>query len=154
MRRAAARALPFRYRVVIASADDHMRLAAQSSLRSDYDLFLPALHEEVPKLLREGTWDAIFLDLDTVYERTDSAIYALAELRTTQPAVVLFAFTRSNSRELRLKAIDAAVDEYFVAPLNFDEVRIVLARTLSGERPRWKLATGPVTTSNDSLAGS
>jgi two-component system response regulator PilR (NtrC family) len=107
-----------------------MRLAAQSSLRSDYDLFLPALHEEVPKLLREGTWDAIFLDLDTVYERTDSAIYALAELRTTQPAVVLFAFTRSNSRELRLKAIDAAVDEYFVAPLNFDEVRIVLARTL------------------------
>jgi DNA-binding NtrC family response regulator len=38
--------------------------------------------------------------------------------------------TRSNSRNLRLKAVHADVDEYFVAPINFDEVRIVLGRAL------------------------
>jgi two-component system response regulator PilR (NtrC family) len=43
---------------------------------------------------------------------------------------LLVGLTRSNSRKLRLKAVDSAVDEYFVAPINFEEVRIVLGRAL------------------------
>jgi two-component system response regulator PilR (NtrC family) len=38
--------------------------------------------------------------------------------------------TRSNRHNLRLKAVAAKVDEYFVAPINFAEVRSVLDRAL------------------------
>jgi DNA-binding NtrC family response regulator len=50
------------------------------------------------------------------------------------PELLLVALTRSNSKGLRYKAMDATVDEYFVAPINFEEVRIVLGRALE---KRW-----------------
>jgi DNA-binding NtrC family response regulator len=43
---------------------------------------------------------------------------------------VLVALTRSSSRRTRHHAINAAVDEYFVAPIDFSEVLIVLNRAL------------------------
>jgi DNA-binding NtrC family response regulator len=43
---------------------------------------------------------------------------------------VLIGLTRSNSRNLRLKAVGATADEYFVAPVDFAEVRTALARAL------------------------
>jgi len=46
------------------------------------------------------------------------------------PELVLVALTRSNNRNLRHQAIDAIVDEYFIAPIDFEVVRIVLGRML------------------------
>ena len=63
-------------------------------------------------------------------ERSEDGVTALAELRSLAPELVLVALTRSNDRKLRHKAIDAIVDEYFVAPINFEEVRVVLGRML------------------------
>jgi len=54
----------------------------------------------------------------------------LVELRTLSPELVLFGLTRSNSHTLHLKAVAASVDEYFVAPINFEEVSDVLKRAL------------------------
>ena len=81
-------------------------------------------------LIKTEPPDAIFLDIDTVGERSEDGVAALAELRSLGPDFVLVGLTRSNSRNLRLKAVDSAVDEYFVAPINFEEVRIVLGRAL------------------------
>jgi two-component system response regulator PilR (NtrC family) len=47
-----------------------------------------------------------------------------------RPDLILAALTRSDSRNTRHKAIEAIVDEYFVAPIDFQEVLIVLNRAL------------------------
>jgi DNA-binding NtrC family response regulator len=73
---------------------------------------------------------AIVVDLDTVGESSGDGITALNELRAMGPDLVLVGLTRSSSRNLRLKATGAAVDEYFVAPVNFEEVRTALDRVL------------------------
>jgi DNA-binding NtrC family response regulator len=86
--------------------------------------------DELIALVKGEPPDAILLDIDTVGERSEDGISALAKLRSLGPDFVLVGLTRSNSRNLRLKAVDSAVDEYFVAPINFEEVRIVLGRVL------------------------
>src|SRR5208282_851100 len=73
---------------------------------------------------------AILLDIDTIAENTLDGVAALAELRSIEPDLVLVALTRSNSRSIRHKAINATVDEYFVAPIDFQEVHVVLTRAL------------------------
>jgi len=130
MRSAAVRTLPSRYSVVIVTTDELVHPEAETYLASDYDLRMLQSWDELITLIKKEPADAIFLDIDTVGERSEDGISALAKLRSLGPDVVLVGLTRSNSRNLRLKAVDSAVDEYFVAPINFEEVRIVLGRAL------------------------
>jgi DNA-binding NtrC family response regulator len=130
MRSAAVRTLPCRYSVVIVTTDELVRPEAETYLAADYDLRVIQSWDELMALIKKEPTDAIFLDIDTVGERNEDGISALAKLRSLGADFVLVGLTRSNSRNLRLKAVDSAVDEYFVAPINFEEVRIVLGRAL------------------------
>jgi DNA-binding NtrC family response regulator len=128
--RNAARALPSRYTIVIVTADVRVGPEAEAHLAGEYDLRLLQTRNELVGLLKKQAPEAVLLDIDVMGERPDDGISALRELRSLAPELVLVALTRSNSRNLRHKALDASVDEYFVAPINFEEVRIVLGRAL------------------------
>ena len=130
MRAAAARAVPAAYQVVIVTTDEFVGPEAETHLAADFGLHILQTWSELILFLKRQSADAILLDIDTVGERSEDGITGLAELRSLNPDLVLFALTRSQSRQLHHKAIDAAVDEYFVAPIRFDEIRIVLARML------------------------
>jgi len=130
MRGTGARTSDSRVQVVIVTTDELVRPEAETYLATEYDLHVLQTRKELLAVLRKEVPGAIFLDIDTVGERSEDGIAALAELRGMVPDCVLVGLTRSNSRNLRVKAVQAGVDEYFVAPINFDEVRIVLARAL------------------------
>jgi len=131
MRSAVARALPSPYSIVIVTADERLRPEAEVHLASDYDLHALETWPELRALLKKRSPDAILLDIDTVAEHSEDGVTSLAELRAFNPDLILIALTRSTSRSLRHKAIEAAVDEFFVAPINFEELRIVLGRMLT-----------------------
>ena len=116
--------------VVIVTTDELVGPEARTYLATDYDLTLLQTWDELVALVGKEVPDAILVDLDTVGETSDDGIAAVSELRGLGPDLVLFGMTRSNSRNLRLKAIGATADEYFVAPINFEEVRVALGRTL------------------------
>jgi two-component system response regulator PilR (NtrC family) len=107
-----------------------VRPEAETYLAPDYDLRVLQTWDELMALMKKESPDAIFLDIDTVRERSEDGIAALAELRSMRPDLILAALTRSDSRNTRHKAIEAIVDEYFVAPIDFQEVLIVLNRAL------------------------
>ncbi len=131
MRGASVRVLPSSlYSVVIVTTDELVRPEAEAHLTPDYNLHVLQTWDELMILMKRELPDAIFLDIDTVRERSEDGVAALAELRSMGPDLVLAALTRSNSRSNRHKAIEAIVDEYFVAPIDFEEARIVLTRAL------------------------
>ena len=112
------------------TTDELVRPEAEAYLGPDYELRVLQTWDELKTVVRKELPDAILLDIDTVGKRSEDGIAALAELRSLDADLVLVALTRSNSRNLRLKAVDSAVNEYFVAPINFEEVRIILGRVL------------------------
>ena len=128
--RAAPQPLSARYSVVIVTTDELVRPEVEAYLASGYDVTMLETWDELVALVKKQAPDAIFLDLDTIGERSQDGIAALVELRSLGPDTVLIGLTRSSSWNLRLKAVAAAVDEYFIAPIDFQEVQIVLARAL------------------------
>jgi len=116
--------------VVIVTTDERVRPEAETYLAGEHDLLLLQTWDELAALINKKPPDAVLLDLDTVGESSKDGIAALGELRALGPDLVLVGLTRSNSRNLRLQAVAAAVDEYFVAPIDFEEVRGVLHRAL------------------------
>jgi len=110
------------------TTDERVGPEAEACLGHDYELRVLQTWDELKTVVRKELPDAIFVDIDTVEKGIEDGIAALAELRSLSADLVLVALTRSNSRNLRLKAVNCAVDEYFVAPINFEEVRIILGR--------------------------
>jgi DNA-binding NtrC family response regulator len=121
---------PARWAIAIVTTDERVRPEAEAYLAGENDLFLLKTWDELALLINKRPPDAVLLDLDTVGERSQDGINALVDLRALGPDLVLIGLTRSNSRNLRLRAVSATVDEYFVAPINFEEVRDVLRRVL------------------------
>jgi DNA-binding NtrC family response regulator len=130
MRTASLQTEADRFTVVIVTTDERVRPEAEASLTGEHDLLILQTWDELMALVARQAPDAVLLDLDTVGERSQDGIAALGELRGLGPDLVLVGLTRSNSRKLRLQAVAAAVDEYFVAPIDFEEVASVLRRAL------------------------
>lgn len=130
MRHVAAREQPSAHSIIIVTTDELVGPEAEVHLAADYDLHIVQTWNELALWIKKQSPSAVLLDIDIIGERPDDGVSALSELRSLAPELVLVALTRSNSRSLRHKALDAMVDEYFVAPINFEEVRIVLGRAL------------------------
>src|SRR5208282_1991138 len=130
MRSTSPRTEPDRCAVIIVTTDERVRPEAETYLAGEHDLFMLQTWDELTALISKHPPDAVLLDLETVGESRQDGIAALAELRALAPDLVLMGLTRSNSRNLHLQAVAAGVDEYFVAPINFEEVRDVLNRAL------------------------
>jgi DNA-binding NtrC family response regulator len=134
VRSADTQSLSSRFSVVIVTTDELVQPEAEAYLAADYDLRVLATWDELIALVKKQPPEAVLLDIDIIGERPQEGVSALSELRSLVPELLLVALTRSNSKGLRYKAMDATVDEYFVAPINFEEVRIVLGRALE---KRW-----------------
>lgn len=117
-------------RVLILTSDESVPPEAEAHLSAEFDLRILRSWAELLSATKKQPVGAVILDVDVVGENPDEALAALTELRSRLADIVLAALTRSHSKTLRHKAIHASVDEYFVAPINFEEVRIVLVRAL------------------------
>jgi len=113
-------------------------VTAEESVLPDIEqFFLPSYRsillnsaEALTPLMEQAPPDGILLDLDTATGATSSGLELLGEIRRQSQDVVLIALTRSRSRSIRLKAGELGADEFFVAPVDPQELKIVLDRAL------------------------
>jgi len=117
-------------------------ITAESSTFPDMQQFLAptftARLAQTEKNIQEAVDDpelsAILMDLDNTGADTADALRLLRDIRDARNDLVLVAITRSNSRSLPLKASQAGADDFFLAPLDFQELQIVLARAIEKRR--------------------
>ena len=128
-------------RAATATAVDARRVAIvtkEEAALPDVEQFLAAAFQttflnsadQILPLLSQVPLDAIILDIDTVAETTHGGLDVLSELRRINEDFVLVALTRSKNRSVRVKAGELGADEFFVAPVDFRELQIVLERAL------------------------
>lgn len=117
-------------RIAIVTTDESALADVQTFLAPTFNTTFLSNPDDILPLLTQVPLDALILDIDTVAGSTAQGLEVLQELRGMSQEFVLVALTRSHSRTLRMKATEAGADEFFIAPVNFDELRIVLERAL------------------------
>jgi len=85
---------------------------------------------EIETAVADRAIRAILFDLDSIGDDPSDALRLLQEVRQIREDLVLVAITRSNSRTIPLRSSQAGADEFFLAPLDFQELQIVLARAI------------------------
>jgi len=73
---------------------------------------------------------SILFDLDSVGEGARDGVEVLQEIRAIRDDIVLVAMTRSREHSIPLRASQAGADEFVVSPVNFEELRSLLARAI------------------------
>jgi DNA-binding NtrC family response regulator len=117
-------------RIAIVTTDESVLPDVEQFLAPAFDTrFLQSKGEILP-LLHQVPLDALIVDIDTAGEDTEDGLAVLRDLRCINHDFVLVALTRTRSRQVRLKAGEVGADEFFVAPVDFQELRIVLERAL------------------------
>jgi len=117
-------------RIAIVTTDETALPDVEKFLAPAFHTTVLASADQILPLWTELPLDAILLDLDTAGTSTKDGLSILGELRALSSDPVLVALTRSNSRGVRLMAGQVGADEFFTAPVDFNELRLVLERAL------------------------
>jgi DNA-binding NtrC family response regulator len=128
MRAAAATRTPELQRVVIITTDT-------STLPELEEFIVPCFHTTMLPSLQhlagsEEAFDAVLADIDEDGSVPEEALEKLAAMRAKNDSLMLVALTRSLDPQLRRKAAKAGIDEFFVAPVDFRTLQVVLERGL------------------------
>ena len=117
-------------RIAVVTTDEPALPDIEKFLAPAFQIHYLSTWDEILALMSRTPLDAILVDVDTLGESTHQGMEALAELRRISEDLVLIAMTRSHSRSVRVKAEEVGADEFFIAPVDFQELRIVLERAL------------------------
>jgi DNA-binding NtrC family response regulator len=121
---------PERYSLAVISDDDELYPEIQSRLASELRTTLATNEAAIKCVLEQEDLHAILFNLDCVGNGVADGLDVLGEMRRIRDDVVIAAFTRSTQRSIPLRASQAGADEFFLFPLNYDELKIVLSRAI------------------------
>jgi len=90
-------------------------------------------YEDLARWTREAHAVAVLLDIDTESNESDeshSGLTLLNELRTLNSNFVLISLSRSRTRSVEKRALEAGADVHFRSPVDLSELRLSLVETL------------------------
>jgi len=132
--RAAESPADTQHRIAIVTVESSTFPDMQQFLAPTFSARLAQTEKNIQDAVDDPELCAILMDLDSTGDDTSDALRLLRDIRQARNDLVLVAITRSNSRSLPLKASQAGADDFFLAPLDFQELQIVLARAIEKRR--------------------
>jgi len=118
------------FRIAIITAETSAFPDMRHFLAPRFSPTLVQTEKQIQSAVDDPTIRAVLMDLDSIGEEPSDALHLLNDVRQVRDDLVIVAITRSNSRSLPLKSSQAGADEFFLAPLDFQELQIVLARAI------------------------
>ncbi len=117
-------------RIAIVTTDEKVLPDVEKFFAPAFDARFLQSKSGILPLLSQVPLDALIVDIDTAGVDTEDGVAVLRDLRRISQDFVLVALTRTRSRQVRLQAGAVGADEFFVAPVDFAELKIVLERAL------------------------
>jgi DNA-binding NtrC family response regulator len=123
-------AIPERHSLSLITDDPDLFPECRKQLGGEFHTALATTEDEIRLTLERPELHALLFDLDSIGDGPVDGLEVLSELRKIRDDVVIVAFTRSALRTILLKASQAGADEFFLFPINYAELRIVLSRSI------------------------
>jgi DNA-binding NtrC family response regulator len=119
-----------RHSLAVITDDEELYVEVRKRLSGELRIFLADTEDEIKQVLERTDLHSILFNLDCIGDGPADGIDVLEQIRKVREDIVIVAITRTNSRAIPLKASQAGADEFFVFPLNYDELKIVLLRAI------------------------
>ena len=121
---------PERYSLAVFTDNDEIYPEIRKQLGGELRVSLAGNETEIKEALERVDLHAILFDLDCIGDGPTDGLDVLEEIRKIREDVVLVALTRNNGRTIPLKASQAGADDFFLVPLNYEELKMVVFRAI------------------------
>ncbi len=118
------------YSIAVVTVDESAFPEMRRALAGSFKTALASTEEQIKGAVEDPQLHGILFDLDSIGEGARDGIDVLKEIRALREDLVLVAMTKSNDRSISLRASQAGADEFFLAPVNYAQLEIVLARAI------------------------
>jgi DNA-binding NtrC family response regulator len=118
------------YALAIISVDEAAVPEMRRYLAPTFRTTLANTEEQIKSVVEDPAIHAILFDLDSVGSGANDGIDVLKEIRALREDVVLVTMSKSNDRTVPLRASRAGGDEFFLAPVNYAELQVVITRAI------------------------
>jgi DNA-binding NtrC family response regulator len=119
-----------RYSLAVITDSEELYAEVRRHLGGELRISPADTESEIKQVLERADLHAILFNLDCIGDGPTDGIDVLEQIRRVRDDIVIVAITQTNSRTIPLKASQAGADEFFLYPLNYDELKIVLKRAL------------------------
>ncbi|MFY9560000.1 MAG: sigma-54 dependent transcriptional regulator [Terriglobales bacterium] len=114
------------YTIAIIAAEESTIPDLRQYLAPTFKTVLARTELQIQALMLDPELHGIILDLDSIGDGAGDGVEVLGEIRKLREDLILVAITGSTSSDLPLSASQAGADEFFLAPLDFSQLRSVL----------------------------
>ena len=118
------------YALAIISVEEAAFPEMRRFLAPTFKTTLANTEEQIKSVVEDPAIHAILFDLDSIGEGAGDGIDVLKEIRALREDVVLVTMSKSNDRTIPLRASRAGGDEFFLAPVNYAELHVVITRAI------------------------
>lgn len=118
------------YSIAVITVEETVFPEIRQHLGPAFQTALANTETQIKHLIDDPQLHAILFDLDSVGVGASDSLDVLKEMRQLRADLVIVAMTRSTDRTVPAKASRAGADEFFLTPLNFPELQIVLIRAI------------------------
>jgi DNA-binding NtrC family response regulator len=119
-----------RYSIAVVTIKESSFPEIRRYLSPTFKAFLASTEEEIKAAVDDPEVQGMVIDLDSIDEGAADGVEVLQEIRKLREDLVLVAITESTGSDIQLKASQAGADEFFLAPVDFSQLRSVLLGTL------------------------
>src|SRR5438105_1746230 len=123
-----AQGQPYSVAIVIAETAGFPEM--RRGLAPSFEAILADTEQAIKNAVEDPSLQSILFDLESVGEGARDGVEVLQEIRAIRDDIVLVAMTRSRDHSIPLRASQAGVDEFVLAPVNYEELQSVLARAI------------------------
>jgi DNA-binding NtrC family response regulator len=118
------------YALAIISVEEAAFPEMRRFLAPTFKTTLANTEEQIKAVVEDPAIHAILFDLDSIGSGANDGIEVLKEIRDLRDDVVLVTMSKSNDRAVPLRASRAGGDEFFLAPVNYSELQVVITRAI------------------------
>ncbi|HDH99949.1 MAG: PEP-CTERM-box response regulator transcription factor [Candidatus Latescibacterota bacterium] len=117
-------------RILVVDDDRGTLLQLKWALSKEYEVLLAGDAETALKLLEEGRPDIAILDV-ALSEGGREGLEVLAKIAEEHPDTKAIVMTGIDDKEVALEAIEMGACDYYRKPVDVDELKVVIKRTLN-----------------------
>src|SRR5215475_6187624 len=119
-----------RYSIAVVTLEESTFPEMRRALAPSFKLRLASTEEEITGCVIDAGLHGIVFDLDSIGDGPRDGIEVLKVIRSMREDLVLVATTASREHGIPFRASQNGADEIFLAPVNYAELQIVLARAI------------------------
>ncbi len=119
-----------RYSIAVVTVKEASFPEIRKYLAPAFKAIMASTEEQIHAAVHDPEIQGLVFDLDSIEHGAADGLEVLQEIRRLREDLALVAITESTSSDIQLKASQAGADEFFLAPVDFSQLRTVLLGTI------------------------